>query len=172
MIVTRDLRGWVCPADAPILDALARISESQQGAVFCVEADGRLAGVLTDGDFMVPSHVAAILDLLDAARAEVDAQGVEPVVVHGLDGRVVDVERPAWSARLGAEAWIGTPVDDLAALIAGSLGGTPKIEIRPWRSELIDASIAVGDERLRAVVGEWVLEGRYHLRALVTPVAS
>lgn len=51
MIITRDLRGWVCSADAPILDALAQISEHKQGAVFCVEEDGRLVGVLTDGDF-------------------------------------------------------------------------------------------------------------------------
>ena len=51
MIITRDLRPWSCAADAPIVDALAHISEHKHGAVFLVERDGRLAGVLTDGDF-------------------------------------------------------------------------------------------------------------------------
>ncbi len=51
MIITRSLRPWVCSADAPVIDALGQISEHRHGVVFCVEADGRLAGVLTDGDF-------------------------------------------------------------------------------------------------------------------------
>jgi len=51
VIITRDLRPWSCAADAPIVDALAHISEHKHGAVFLVERDGRLAGVLTDGDF-------------------------------------------------------------------------------------------------------------------------
>ncbi|QXC60270.1 N-acetylneuraminate synthase family protein [Aquihabitans sp. G128] len=51
MIIARDLRSWSCAADAPVLDALAQISANRHGAVFCVEPDGRLVGVLTDGDF-------------------------------------------------------------------------------------------------------------------------
>jgi N-acetylneuraminate synthase len=51
MIITRAIRPWVCSADAPIIDALAQISAHRHGAVFCVEDDGRLVGVLTDGDF-------------------------------------------------------------------------------------------------------------------------
>ena len=51
MIVTRDTRPWVCSADAPVVEALAQISAHRHGGVFCVEADGRLVGVLTDGDF-------------------------------------------------------------------------------------------------------------------------
>jgi sialic acid synthase SpsE/sugar phosphate isomerase/epimerase len=51
VIIARDLRSWSCSADAPVLDALAQISANRQGAVFLVEGDGRLVGVLTDGDF-------------------------------------------------------------------------------------------------------------------------
>ena len=51
MIITRDTRPWACSADASILDALTQISEHKHGAVLCVEADGRLVGMLTDGDF-------------------------------------------------------------------------------------------------------------------------
>jgi N-acetylneuraminate synthase len=63
VIITRDLRPWVCSADAPILDALAQISEHKHGAVFCVEPDGRLVGVLTDGDFRRWVVDQAALDL-------------------------------------------------------------------------------------------------------------
>ena len=51
MIITRAIRPWVCSADASIIDALAQISAHRHGAVFCVEDDGRLVGILTDGDF-------------------------------------------------------------------------------------------------------------------------
>jgi len=51
VIIARDIRSWSCSADAPILEALAQISASRRGAVFCVEDDGRFVGVLTDGDF-------------------------------------------------------------------------------------------------------------------------
>lgn len=51
MIIVRDVRPWACSADATILDALAHISTHRHGAVYCVEDDGRLVGVLTDGDF-------------------------------------------------------------------------------------------------------------------------
>jgi len=51
VIITRDTRPWACSADASILDALTQISEFKHGAVLCVESDGRLVGILTDGDF-------------------------------------------------------------------------------------------------------------------------
>lgn len=51
MIVNRDVRPWLCPAEASILDALGRISSNRHGMVVGVEDDGRLVGVLTDGDF-------------------------------------------------------------------------------------------------------------------------
>ncbi len=51
MIITRALRPWVCSADASVVEALAQISAHRHGVVFCVEADGRLMGILTDGDF-------------------------------------------------------------------------------------------------------------------------
>ena len=51
VIVVRDVRPWVCAADAPILEALEKISSNREGVVFCVESDAYLVGVLTDGDF-------------------------------------------------------------------------------------------------------------------------
>lgn len=51
MIILRDVRPWVCQAEAPIYDALERISANKAGVIFCVEPDGSLVGVLTDGDF-------------------------------------------------------------------------------------------------------------------------
>lgn len=51
VMLTRDLGRWLCPADAPVVDALTRISANRHGMVVCVEHDGRLVGVLTDGDF-------------------------------------------------------------------------------------------------------------------------
>lgn len=50
-MIARDIRTWSCSADASILDALTQISATKHGAVYCVEHDGRLVGVLTDGDF-------------------------------------------------------------------------------------------------------------------------
>lgn len=122
-------------------------------------------------DFMVPSHVAEILALVAEARAEQTHDAGAPLVIHGVDGVVAEVEVPPWAAELGPEAWVGTPVDDLSALIGGSLGGVPAVDIRPWRRDLIEATITVADVSLRALVGEWVLDGRYHLEALVAPSA-
>lgn len=51
MIITRAIRPWICSADASIVEALQQISAHRQGAVFCVEDDGRLVGIVTDGDF-------------------------------------------------------------------------------------------------------------------------
>jgi N-acetylneuraminate synthase len=51
VIISRDIRRWLCPADASVIEALSRISSNRQGIVACVEDDGRMVGVLTDGDF-------------------------------------------------------------------------------------------------------------------------
>ncbi|MCB1038291.1 MAG: N-acetylneuraminate synthase family protein, partial [Acidimicrobiales bacterium] len=69
MIITRDLRPWICAADASVFDALAHISEHQHGAVFLVERDGRLAGILTDGDFRRWVVDQPELDLRQPVRA-------------------------------------------------------------------------------------------------------
>ncbi len=51
MIVDRDVRLFVTLADGTILDALAKITENKSGIVFCTDVEGRLLGVLSDGDF-------------------------------------------------------------------------------------------------------------------------
>lgn len=72
MIVSRDVVSWVCPADASILDALSRISEHRHGAIFCVEADGRMVGMVTDGDFRRWVISRRDLDVHQSVRAIVN----------------------------------------------------------------------------------------------------
>jgi sialic acid synthase SpsE/sugar phosphate isomerase/epimerase len=69
VIVSRDIRTWACSADAPIVEALRQISEHRRGVVFCVEPDGRLAGVLTDGDFRRSVVEQPDLDLRGPVRS-------------------------------------------------------------------------------------------------------
>ena len=95
MIITRALRPWSCSADAPIVDALAQISEHRNGVVFCVEADGRLAGVLTDGDFrrwvVANGGVDVTRPVREAANTSplTAREGVEPAQVEALlDDRI------------------------------------------------------------------------------------
>ena len=69
MIITRAIRPWICSADATIVEALAQISAHRHGVVFCVEDDGRLAGILTDGDFRRRVVVEPDLDLHRPVRS-------------------------------------------------------------------------------------------------------
>ena len=69
VIISRDVRRWLCPADASVIDALTRISANRRGIVICVEGDGRLVGVLTDGDFRRWVVDQPHLDLHQSVRA-------------------------------------------------------------------------------------------------------
>jgi N-acetylneuraminate synthase len=51
MIIDRNIAKYAVFSEDPILNALRRISDNKSGAVFSVTEDGKLEGVLTDGDF-------------------------------------------------------------------------------------------------------------------------
>lgn len=51
MIITKDIEHLVIATDQPLRRALERISGNRQRSVFLVDAQGHLAGVMTDGDF-------------------------------------------------------------------------------------------------------------------------
>jgi len=51
VIIIRDVRPYIALADGPVLDALAKISGNRAGIVFCTDHEGRVMGVLSDGDF-------------------------------------------------------------------------------------------------------------------------
>ena len=51
MIVDRQIAPYVVRSDVPLREALRRIDSNNRGIVFCIDDDGVLEGVLTDGDF-------------------------------------------------------------------------------------------------------------------------
>lgn len=137
-MVHREVRAFLAQADGPILDALAKISANKSGIVFCVEASGRLVGVLTDGDFRRWVVDQPVLDMhrpvadianrdftaaaIDADQAQVEALFSERVtIVPLLDdaGRVVAVA----TAREQGVYLDGRLIDDAApALLVAEIG--------------------------------------------------
>lgn len=120
MIITREVRSWLCPADAAIVEALSRISANRHGMVVAVEHDGRFVGVLTDGDFR--RWVVAQHDL-DLHRPLRDILGPDPVTAP------VD-STPAELRALLDERIRHVPlVDPLGHVVAVASAGRPGLEL-------------------------------------------
>ena len=63
MIIDRDLSKYLIAEDEPIRAGLRKIEANENGIVFCIDADSRLTGILTDGDFRRWAMGAPAVDL-------------------------------------------------------------------------------------------------------------
>jgi N-acetylneuraminate synthase len=98
MIIERSIARFAIASDAPISAALLQISKNKSGFVLCLDANGRLDGVLTDGDFRRWISTADDIDVEQSVisicnRSCVTALDGTPIasLVDMFDGRVAFV---------------------------------------------------------------------------------
>ncbi|MCH6469392.1 N-acetylneuraminate synthase family protein [Sinomonas terrae] len=104
MIIERNIAPFIVFAEAPILTALAKITENQERIAFCVDEHGVLRGSLSDGDFR--------RWIVENPNAELDVPAVQ-------------VANPAvHSARAG------TPLRDLGNLMGREIRHLPLVDDR------------------------------------------
>ena len=104
MIIERNIAPFIVFAEAPILTALAKITENQERIAFCVDEHGVLRGSLSDGDFR--------RWIVENPNAELDAPAVH-------------VANPAVRS-----ARAGTPLRDLANLMGREIRHLPLVDER------------------------------------------
>ena len=51
MILDRNIAPYIILDQEPIRNALTKINQNEEGLIICVDSEGLLLGVLTDGDF-------------------------------------------------------------------------------------------------------------------------
>ncbi len=124
MIVLRTLTAYIVFSEDPLATALQKISANKAGVIFCVSDDGRLQGVLTDGDFRRWITTQATIDLTQpvitvanttpkTAPSDATAADVEPLFGSGVHHvPLVDARGHlvAIATDLGADLRIGQSV--------------------------------------------------------------
>jgi len=95
MNIERNIAKYAVPSDTPIAGALSQISKNKSGFVLCLDASGKLDGILTDGDFRRWISTTSQIDidqpvLAIANRSSVSAPDNTPVasLADMLDTRI------------------------------------------------------------------------------------
>lgn len=80
MIIARDVKGYIALISEPITSALAKLDGNKSKFLVCVDEDGRLEGVLTDGDvrrwIMQHKRFDESVDLGDVCNRKVTSASV------------------------------------------------------------------------------------------------